>query len=566
MRFVLQFLMLGLCLASFSNIALSQSSASQTEGKQTKETGTVPASNATNADEVLRLLREQKEEIEQLRKSLIEQANVIEDLRKRVDQTNQVNNVPVSGNPNAVSIREAVLKTADIQAPIQDSPVQAGEKKDTDARLGRIEEQVTKTNEAVSKQLGSLSFSGDLRLRYESTFGLINTDPNSTNAAILGNELSSRHRARFRARFAIRGKINNQLDWGLRFATGSYSEAISTNQSMTDFYNRKPFGLDQAFVTYRPKQLPGLRLQGGKFEAPWVGTEMTFDSDLQYEGINQSYSWDAKEGLVKNVTLTAWQLPFLERNSVFIRNNEIQAEREGRDLAIYGGQLRTRLDFTPKSALTLSIADHYFSGTHLITPSRYFGSNSPAGIARDLLVSGNGNLGLSVATNNSINRDGTFSSGFNLVDMLARLDFTQSKRFPVALLFNFVTNTQVHDVVTGSGATARVLPNNENRAYWAELQVGKSKEQGDWLFDYVFTRIEKDAVFTGLNYSDIGFQSDVRAHRLNVAYTVDPRVVLSLTGIFSQRANGIRGPFDITPSGSLNPYTRRLQLDTIFRF
>ena len=73
--------------------------------------------------------------------------------------------------------------------------------------------------------------------------------------------------------------------------------------------------LDQAFVTYKPSRAPGLKIQGGKFEPPWAFTELTIDSDLMVEGFNESYSRTSKKSTLKELTLVAWQLPFLERNS-----------------------------------------------------------------------------------------------------------------------------------------------------------------------------------------------------------------------------------------------------------
>jgi len=86
------------------------------------------------------------------------------------------------------------------------------------------------------------------------------------------------------------------------------------------------------------------------------------------------------------------------------------------------------------------------------------------------------------------------------------------------------------------------------------------------VFNYTFMRIEKDAVLTPFNFSDMGQQSDVRAHRFTAAYAVDPRVTLSLTGIVSQRPHGLLGVFGQTPPGSLDRTLTRLQLDTILRF
>ena len=107
-----------------------------------------------------------------------------------------------------------------------------------------------------------MTFSGDLRFRYESFYGQQNALARSDNPTVLGNPLTSRQRFRLRARFGVRGKIGDEFDWGLRLATGNFADVISTNQTLTDFFTRKPVGLDQAYVTYKPEvapRLPGCR-------------------------------------------------------------------------------------------------------------------------------------------------------------------------------------------------------------------------------------------------------------------------------------------------------------------
>ena len=110
------------------------------------------------------------------------------------------------------------------------------------------------------------------------------------------------------------------------------------------------------------------------------------------------------------------------------------------------------------------------------------------------------------------------------------------------------------------------MPNNENNGFWGEIQVGQTRTRGDMQFGYTFMRIEKDAVLTPFNMSDITQQSDMRGHRLNFSYAADPRVVFTVTGIFVQRPTGLLGAFGNTPPGSLNRPTTRLQLDTVLRF
>jgi hypothetical protein len=547
-------------------------------------------------EEVRLLLRQQQAELERMRAVINEQSSTIEGLRQRVEITEQ--------RATAAAAAPLIIKTGDValsdstarapeQSASQNPPAAAAKPQDADARMGRVEDQLKKTSETLARQLGSITFSGDVRFRWESFYGQLNALANGDNPAIAGNPLSTRQRFRIRARLNMRGQIGKEFDWGLRLTSGSFADAISGNQTLTDFYNRKPFALDNAYIAWTPQRAPGLRIQAGKFDVPWLRTEMTIDNDLSVEGLSEIYSRAFKHSSLKNLTFVAWQLPFLERASAFVRNangtvNAVESGRNGRDLALYGAQLRARIEPSPTVGLTLAVGDLFYSGTQFISPVQFFGSqlvlpitflipangNTPAqtittlaSIPRDLLVSGNANLGVSVVNNNAINRDGRLASGFNLVDLIGRLDLTRSKRWPVSLIFNFVHNTQTHDVaVAGTNGTTAFLNNNENNGYWAEIQAGRSRERGDWQLGYAFIRIEKDAVLTGFNASDILQPSDVLTHRFVIGYTADPHVGLTFTSFIGQRPNGLLGVFGATPPGSLNGATTRLQLDTIFRF
>jgi hypothetical protein len=552
------------------------------------------AITATEMEEVLRQLQQQREELERMRALINEQSSVIEGLRQRVEQGEEQQRAAAAG-PGVVRTNDIAMSDSTLARAANDAAQtpSTGPQQGTDARLGRVEEQVKKTGETLARQLGSITFSGDLRFRWESLYGQLNASPNADNPAIVGNPLSTRQRLRFRARLNMRGNIGKEFDWGVRLTTGSFADAVSGNQTVTDFFNRKPFGLDNAFIAWTPQRVPGLRIQAGKFDVPWMRTELTIDNDLSPEGLTEIYSRGFKHSSLKNLTFVAWQLPFLERNSAFVRNangtvNVDESERAGRDLALYGAQVRARFEPSQTFALTLSAADLFYSGTQFISPIQAFGTSlqlpvtftipatasTPAqtittqvSIPRDLFVAGNGNLGLSVASNNAVNRDGRLASGFNLIDLIGRLDLTGSKRWPVALIFDFVHNTQTHDVsVAGPGGATLFLNNDENNGYWAEIQVGRARERGDMLLGYTFIRIEKDAVLTPFNASDVVQPSDMLTHRFILNYTADPHVSLTVTGYFGQRPNGLLGVFGATPPGSLNATHTRLQFDTIFRF
>ena len=553
-------------------------------------------------DEMRRQLREQREEMEELRAALKEQTRLMGELRARVEHAEQ----QAALGPAAVVREAAYARGAGESGGAARAPggaegaAGAAQNSELEKRVARVEEQSKKTGEVVAKQLGSLTFSGDLRLRYESFYGQQNALPSSDNPAALGNPLSTRQRLRLRARFNVRGKVTDEFEWGLRLATGTYPDMTSNNQTLTDFFTHKPFALDQAYITYKPKALPGFQVQAGKFDTPWVRTEMTWDNDISPEGLNESYTRAFKKSPVKSVALVAWQLPMIERGSAFVVGADGHVDlsasrRAGRDLALYGAQVRTEVAPSKNVSLKLSASDLYFSGTQFITPAQFFGANvqfpvtvnipasgtTPArtvttqvSIPRELFVAGS-SLGLLPASTNATNRDGHLSSGYNLVDLIARADFSRSRRWPVMLLFNFVDNTQTHAVVVAGPAGADLaLPNHEGQGFWAEFQVGKDLlrlpldkiTRGDVMLNYTFIRVERDAILSPFNGSDLGQSTDMRVNRFAVGYALDPHVQLTLTGFFTQRPNGQLGPFAQTPPGSLNRTLTRLQLDTILRF
>ncbi len=589
-------------LTAFTAAGVSAQTATQAEKSASPAaSNTTPEVKTSGSffalEEVERQLRAQREEIEQLRAAVKEQSRLINDLRTRVEDSERL---AAGGRNNLAGVRDATYAGADAPASAEPQAAAAGaggkQAEGLEARVARVE----KTADAVAKQVGSMTFGGDLRLRYESFYGQQNALASSANPAALGNPLSTRQRLRYRIRFNVRGRIGDEFDWGLRLASGSFADVISTNQTVTDFFTRKPIGIDQAYFTYKPKALPGFQIQAGKFDTPWTRTELTWDNDISVEGVSESYTRAFKKSAFKNFALVAWQLPMLERNSAFVLGADGRVDlsasgRAGRDLALYGAQARTEVA-SKHVSLKLSAADLYFSGTQFITPAQVFGANiqfpvtvvipasgtTPArtvttqvSIPRDILVAGNGNLGLSLTNTNAVNRDGRLSSGFNLVDLIARADITRSQKWPVMLLFNFVTNTQTHDVVTaGTGGADVLLQNDQGQGYWAEFQVGKDLlrapvdkiARGDAFFNYTFIRAEKDAILSPYNGSDLGLSTDMRVHRVFVGYALDPRVALTFTSYFTQRPTGLLGAFGQTPAGSLNRTQTRLQFDTILRF
>ncbi len=114
------------------------------------------------------------------------------------------------------------------------------------------------------------TFKGDLRLRYEGTDNDVSKD---------------RNRGRFRLRLAGEKAISDKLDFGFRLASGA-GEPTSTNQSFDDGFSGKEIWIDRVFVEYK---LNNGVIAAGKIANPFETTNILWDSDVNPEGLSQSF-------------------------------------------------------------------------------------------------------------------------------------------------------------------------------------------------------------------------------------------------------------------------------------
>jgi hypothetical protein len=430
------------------------------------------------------------------------------------------------------SLREIVEKNgAKAGAPPSLEPVKVATTSNQTPAAGKNEASQPETQKKVDelyKRFGAIRFSGDLRFRAE-------TFRNQGFDAL--TESPDRNRLRVRARLALDGTINKSFDWGIRLATGTYTNPVSPNQTFTDFFERKPFDLDRAFVRYDSKSdKVGVQLIAGKFEPTFRRTQMVWDDDISVEGASEALYFKTKSPL-KQVKLVAFQLPF----------NEVAGDKDG---VVYGGQLQA--DWQASTKVFGNVNVSYYDWNHADQVVLALGASATqvnGGILNGSGTTGNQNGAL--GTTNRIVRNAAgqpvgFLAQFKLVDFLGNLTWQATNRFPVTFTFDYVHN-----------ATDRVR--DEKDGYWAGALVGQAKEKGDWLFGYYYTRIEQDAVLAPFNFDDI-LASNSRVHMPTIAYQVAGGVTLQWTGLFSQRAN------KIVPLSPNNRYLNRMQFDVIYKF
>jgi len=452
-------------------------------------------------------LEQQQLRIDELERLLKQQALVLEQLQRHLAREQG----SVQPAPNSASTTPAFQEPAasqEVERLSGELDVLAENTTDLNERVNQPDQKASQTEQRLLskvKGLGNFSFSGDLRLRLEPFRG--GTDPDRTQA-------------RFRARLDIKNKFSDELSAGLRISSGDELDPISTNQTFTDFYQRKAFSIDRAYLTYTPNWFEPFSITGGKFGYTWTRTELTFDNDLNPEGLSPGLSFDFKESPLSHITLVGYALPFRESGS-------------GPDSYMMGGAIETgwRLGARAKLSASASYSDWFRT---------------------DAIRAAQSSSSLTGSSNRNAASDTAFASRFGLLDLIAQVDIdTGHKRWPLLLLFDYVTNTRACGNVDIAGVACNP---NDRQGYWAEIAFGQTKDRHDIQVGYTLIHIEQEAVPGAFNFSDLRAPSDVVNHRISFGYQAYKNFTLGYTLLIGRLL------------GSNEPWLKRSQIDALYKF
>ena len=175
---------------------------------------------------------------------------------------------------------------------------------------------------------------GDVRVRYEN----IHVEDELDNGG------RDKDRQRIRARLGAFSQVSPEVEAGIQIASGGSKDARSTNQDMSDYFNKKDLWLDLAYIDYHPLQVPGLKVFGGKMKQPWVSMgDVIWDGDINPEGGAVTY----KRMLGGAELFGSAGYYVLQDN---IDGDGVQFEH---DLRLYAGQIGTR--FFPGDSLKVTV-------------------------------------------------------------------------------------------------------------------------------------------------------------------------------------------------------------------
>ena len=515
------------------------------------------------------------QDLQSLRDALAAQQQQIELLKQEVQQKDQ------AWQQAQQQLQQAQTSASDAQSKAASAESAANSQKDTVIKLDSdmADVKTTLTNTAVNTQdeqkrmsaleglLGRFRFTGDVRVRGESFFQDL-------------TGFQNRNRARIRVRFGLEGRLNDDFIGGLALATGSFGDPTTTNETLTNFFDRKTIGLDRGYITYNPIAHKWLSLTGGKFAYTWQRTSVTFDPDLNPEGFNQKVSWDLKTPFLKNFTVQGIEMLF----------NEVSA---GQDSYALGGQASAKLVFGPWTATPSFLSIKWNRPDAILAASAFAvqatttgaGGTTPAGPFPTpgegpgcTVVNGSSRFAPCIFGPNGMTNAVTvdakgvahFRSEFNYADFILNNQIkTGLDRLPLNVLLEFEDNLGAADhPLTSAGKVASDL-GKQNHAYLADVSLGQQKNKNDIQFGYAWLRQEQESVIASFNESDQRAPTNILQHRIYALYKVRSNTVASFTLWHGRTLNtglldAVRGPG--VAAGVKEPYLNRFQFDLIYSF
>lgn len=351
-----------------------------------------------------------------------------------------------------------------------------------------------------------IKLSGDFRYRHEHL---------DREAVVAGSQkwLNGADRGRIRARLMLEAMLNKDWDVGMRIASGTSRDPISTNQDLEDAFSSKNLWLDLAYFDWHPTANEGLNVLGGKMKNPFykVGRhELIWDDDLNPEGIATSY-----------------MTPISDSDQLFFRGGGFWVDEItfGVDTSLWGAQ--TYLKHTIGNQDYVLAGAGYFDYGNIEgqpalsttwtspTTSFFFGNTSSGGV---------------------------YASDYDIFEAFGEYGFKYGS-MPLALFGSWVRNV--------------AASTDEDTAWLIGGRLNKAKDPGSWELIYNYRDTQADAVVGGLIESDfVSSQTDSRGHRFIFKYQILKAVQTAVTYYHAEDAGSSTGNLDY----------RRLLADLIFKF
>jgi hypothetical protein len=453
-----------------------------------------------------------------------------------------------------------------------DALVKKGVLSDQDAEDIRASEEKDYASTAASKinlstSIKSITFYGDLRLRYELRDGVegsqtVTSGTPSTTAAQTGRSGDSEdlNRWRYRLRLGVKGELYDNFFYGIRAATNvGYDRSGNVNfgssQSFGPFgKGRSIMGIDQVYLGWHAT--PDITLTGGQFPQPFYTSNMIWAEDLNPAGALEQFdhTYDNTE-----VFATAGQFVYSAAAGNGITNG-IGAGTTNNNVFMFGEQVGFKYKFDENTFYKGAATFYTYSGTSSLVTAGTPASNYPAATNGTLAAAGTGNTSPSffngpfVGSVSGPNSDVTGINDLAVLEVPMEFDFeigpgvhtvtsgdpkdikgmtsaTTGWTLPMRIFTDFAYNVDADEradaarnaeltalagtsnvgILTGTPATSSTSRNLlstgkgilDQTAYEVGIEAGQLKKKGDWDTKLYWQSTGYYAIDPNLNDADI---------------------------------------------------------------
>ena len=405
---------------------------------------------------------------------------------------------------------------------------------------------------ALPEWIERTKIGGDLRFRMERDSFSSNNDPNLSDYWLIGqpvnNSTVDRTRARLRARLSVDTKISDATDAGMRIATCRQNDPLCIDASQETDGNRSEIRLDRAFIAFKP--IENLRIDAGRFNNPFLSTDLVWNNNLGFDGIAGSYKYKWRDSVTPFVTGGIFPLKEIERSSNVLSPSKW----------LYGAQVGSEMRFTPQHSAKIGLAMYDF---HNIEGRLNPFGDSLAYADSGLTFRQKGNtvfyidsLNVGTPTNpdprGTVNPSGQnwgLAAKFRVLNLTAIGDIAVYDPIHIMLYADYAKNIgfDMNEITARTGLPAF---DARTKAWHLRTQVGNASVEkfGDWQAWLAYKYVEPDAVVDAFNDSDFrGGGTNAKGFILGANYGIDKNLWLSLRYFSAQQVTGSTQTFSGPP-------------------
>lgn len=317
---------------------------------------------------------------------------------------------------------------------------------------------------------------------------------------VLGNVLQMRLSA------GVRGKLDKHWSYGLRvLSTQNDSFNLSWFPAGGSSIARMPFYLDRYHISWQRQPEPGesfipaLQLDFGKSRNTLFETQLLFDEDVSFNGLQQHLRWKNPDlRMASSAGGFGW-----DTAEVSFHENVLLIEETFITASLWAAKALSRWR-VPDGSAQASVGYLHYVGTDALAAQTYNpGYRGP----------------YSTGNRRQSGRTPGFLHDFRLLNISAQWQWHPQNWPEMQLMGDLVYNTAAPD---------------RNRGAWLGGHIGKLSQPGDWQLEYAYRWMEQDYQLD-LMVDEFFAGTDVQGHSVNVNYMLAEKTRATATILTRQR-------------------------------